>query len=177
MTRKTIKLPDDLQNIPQHMLNEANTWYVASRRCHESIPLSPNISNSLLHPTIVCNAFSIEMYLKSLLVISKISPNKEHRLGSLFQLLPMDVRDKASARFADYWTYSDNDLVQYLSETSEWFVSFRYIFEPIAHFMVTGTPSALRAGEPRTRIWPCGFRFNREQHDGYQGQKSFTNVE
>jgi hypothetical protein len=76
--------PTDLQNLPQHMIEEANQWYIASRRCQAPMDFSPNVSQTLLYPAIVCNAFSVEMYVKSLLVVSKITYEYGHGFDKLF---------------------------------------------------------------------------------------------
>jgi hypothetical protein len=123
------------------MIEEANGWYIASRRCHADMAFSPNVTQSLLNQTIVCNAFAVEMYVKSLLVISKITYAYDHGFDELFMCLPQDVQKRAHNRFTDYWKYQDNDLAAYLTETADWFTRFRYHFEKMAKFMTTGIPT------------------------------------
>jgi hypothetical protein len=80
-------------------------------------------------------------YIKSLLVVSKLSYAYGHGFDKLFNGLPPDVRQKVQNRFAEYWRYQDNDLVSYLTETADWFISFRYLFEKMAEMMKTGIPA------------------------------------
>lgn len=131
----------DYQTALQHLINEANQWYIASRRCHADVPLSPNVTQSLLSPSVVCNAFSIEIYVKSILVFSGTIPPKHHLIDKLFLGVPISTRSKVSARFSDYWRFQDNILEEYLAETANWFKSFRYVFEQAARFNAIGESS------------------------------------
>ena len=76
-------------------------------------------------------AFSIELYLKSLLELRGIAPGKEHDLSSLFKMLPKDLQDALRSRFASTAESfsATSDLAVHVKTYSKAFVQLRYAFD------------------------------------------------
>ena len=107
----------------QGLLNQALSFLEAGSRCAAQISLTPRKFRTPLVPAIVCYAFAVELYLKLLLVLSKVDFKKEHRLELLFGLLPASTQDDLTK------AYGDPSLAKDLAEVGSAFVVWRYEHE------------------------------------------------
>jgi HEPN domain-containing protein len=112
---------------PRRLLNNALAFYEASRRC--SAPTKASIPPfkegvELGAPTVVCVAFSIEQFLKLLLLLEKGEYPDEHALDKLFDLLSTDVKTRIDGNFNDW-----RGARHYLEEARNAFVEWRYPHE------------------------------------------------
>lgn len=122
--------------------------YRAAAHVVRTSPIGPHI----LWPTITCSAFSLELYLKSLILLETGTPAEGHDLRVLFDKLKPKTQDaiktgaaagiaRIPARFAqvaravptmaaqigDPSRFGDFDTV--LNDSSQAFKAFRYAFE------------------------------------------------
>lgn len=126
-TLLNIKLPvkDEPAAVQQSMLDTANSFYQAGSRCEANVKLSPNITNSLMGPSVVCYTFAVEIYLKLLLELNGVKPGKEHNLDKLYNQLPDAVREKLIAHFGA----KTSDLKNLIQTVARGFVEWRYSYE------------------------------------------------
>ncbi|MDP2629825.1 MAG: hypothetical protein Q8P56_00265 [Candidatus Uhrbacteria bacterium] len=122
------KMPQDPErrkpeDVNQEMMDKANGFYQAGSRCAANITLSPNITNSLLSPAVVCYAFAIEIYLKLLLRQTLGKDIKGHNLKVLFSILPEETKEIARKKFAS------NNLEAEIERVASAFVDNRYDYE------------------------------------------------
>jgi len=120
----------------QGLLNQAVGFFNAASRCFSNIAISPLIQNSPMTAGVVCSAFSVELYLKLVHVLSTGKPIKGHKLLELFESLPEQAQSNISTKFGD------SNLKQLLAEASNAFVEWRYEHE---HEGLTINPSFLLA--------------------------------
>jgi hypothetical protein len=116
-----------LQDRRSHIFGLANEFYCAWHRCQENVPLSPNVFQPLTWAAATCGALSIELHLKLLLVLSSRTFGNEHDLWKLFERLPPNIKDSAIARYKTIAPWGD--LEKILRETSNYFVTRRYVYE------------------------------------------------
>jgi HEPN domain len=113
---------------PQRLLNNAVAFYEASIRCcapgKASIP--PYKEGVWLgSPTVVCVAFSIEQFLKLLLLLETGTyPKKIHDLVILFDKLSADIQGRINGNFSDW-----RGAQYYLEDARNAFIEWRYPHE------------------------------------------------
>jgi hypothetical protein len=78
----------------RELLNQAISFFSAASRCTADIRLTPIVTNAPIVPGIVCYAFSAELYLKLIHLISSKKIPHGHRLDKLFQSLPLHIQEK-----------------------------------------------------------------------------------
>lgn len=110
-------------SIDQGLLNQAIGFFNAASRCFANVSLSPIQDNSPMTPGVVCAAFSVEMYLKLINLVSTGNLPRGHKLVELFKSLPQVKRDDLTKRFGD------PKLPELISNVSDAFVTWRYEHE------------------------------------------------
>jgi hypothetical protein len=116
------------REMPQRMLWAAVAFFQAGSRCALPIMLSPGREHSLGAPTIVNYAFSIELYLKLLLLLTSGRLHRgNHDLFEIYKLLGQDVRERITrnTRFPGDETY----VPEALEDLAKVFVEWRYAYE------------------------------------------------
>lgn len=81
-----------------------------------------------LRTTVVSSAFSVELYLKCLLLLTVGNVPKSHKLLDLYDALPTNTKDLAQAKYYAVAPQS-GQLRDALAEHNGTFVEWRYIFE------------------------------------------------
>ncbi|MDE2309785.1 MAG: HEPN domain-containing protein [Betaproteobacteria bacterium] len=109
--------------IDQGLLNQAIGFFNAGYRCMANVCITPLITNSPMSPAIVCFAFSIELYLKLVHVLSTGQTPKGHKLEELFSSLPESSRQSLAAK------YGSAELPSHIATVSTAFVDWRYEHE------------------------------------------------
>jgi hypothetical protein len=120
----------------QGLLNQAVGFFNAASRCFSNISISPLIHNSPMTPGVVCAAFSVELYLKLLILLASGSPQRGHKLDELFAALPQKEQQKVTEK------YGNPAISTHIKEVSNAFVTWRYEHE---HEALTINPDALMA--------------------------------
>ena len=128
---------------------QSNTIFLQAKRFEDSAELLFKFGisdpNKYLIPAWVMAAFSLELYLKSILQYEKGTIKKTHSIKALFNELNEDTKDKIKINFkADIIKNPprnikeleeqsgikiSNDFDNVLSDISSLFIDFRYIFE------------------------------------------------
>ncbi|MFN7221824.1 MAG: hypothetical protein ACK5UX_14445, partial [Burkholderiales bacterium] len=104
--------------IDQGLLNQAVGFFNAASRCFADVQISPLIKNAPMTPGVVCIAFSIELYLKLMLLLSNVGPKRLHKIDELYAELPDSFKQRLAAQ------YGKPDLVAQLSAMSSAFVDW-----------------------------------------------------
>jgi hypothetical protein len=122
----------------QALLDQANGFFQAGSRCDADFCLSPNITNSLVAPAVVCFSFAVELYLKTLLKISTVEAGRTHALSELFLLLPEETRKAAALTYQHGQPQPADQLQNDLLQVSNAFIEWRYLHErPTAQISIT----------------------------------------
>src|SRR5215216_5946905 len=79
--------------MPQRMLNAAVAFYQAGVRCEQPVWISPSKVYHLSGPSIACLAFSLELYLKLVILLTQQRQARGHRLLELFDELDQPTRE------------------------------------------------------------------------------------
>ena len=110
----------------QRMLNTAAAFYIAAARCHGTVHTATT-SYATHAPPIVCYAFSIELYLKVLILITTGKKARGHKLVNLYDKISDETRQHVIAN----WRFpGDPDLLRdWITDASEDFVQWRYAHE------------------------------------------------
>src|SRR5215208_4205454 len=91
----------------QRMLNTAAAFYIAAARCHGTVHTATT-SYATHAPPIVCYAFSIELYLKLLILITTSEKARGHKLVNLYDKLSnTTLVDYPRAALASSWAGRD----------------------------------------------------------------------
>lgn len=109
--------------LDQGLLNQAVGFFNAGSRCMADVCITPLIRNSPMSPAVVCFAFSIELYLKLLHILSTGQAPKGHKLEELFLSLPETTRQGLTTK------YGSAELQVHVSAVSTAFVDWRYEHE------------------------------------------------
>lgn len=142
MTRRQRKIP--IAN-PKDIFDEAETFMIAYRAIMNSSVkqsiLSKDMGKSigLTYAAYVNHAFAFELYLKCLMGIENGYFYEGHNLLDLFQKLSQETQDKiisyhdnlTISRHKKYHGFgfdSEGNFITLLSEASNAFVDFRYLF-------------------------------------------------
>lgn len=112
--------------MPQRLLDNAVAFHEAGWRCSAIAPAStpPFKQVALGAPTVVCFAFAIEQFLKLLLLLQTGKYPGEHRLDTLFDLLPPALQDQIEVQFGNA-----SGARYYLERAKDAFVTWRYPHE------------------------------------------------
>ncbi len=113
------------QDTEQEMLNQAIAFFQAGSRCEADFRLTPNVTNHLAAPAIVCYAFAIERDIKLLNHMVQASVKKKHNLIDLFNTLPKDYIQV----IVKYYGLSEVELREAIQTVSNAFVEWRYLYE------------------------------------------------
>ncbi|MDD2714485.1 MAG: HEPN domain-containing protein [Candidatus Wallbacteria bacterium] len=108
----------------EFLKTNASLFKKAAERCQEKRPLANGMFGMLMVPGVVNYAFSIELYLKYLLVKNNQS-SKGHELIKLFTMLDSSMRQE----IINLTKYSNSDFDDLFSKHSNGFVEWRYIHE------------------------------------------------
>lgn len=109
----------------QGLMNQALAFFNAGSRCMADISITPTVTNSPMAPAVVCFAFSAELYLKLLHLISIGNPDKIHGLKEIFAVLPEATRQKVGSRYPG----GLKNLEAEIKAVSSAFVDWRYLHE------------------------------------------------
>jgi len=82
-------------------------------------------NNRLIAPVMVCFAFAIELFIKSILVDEQIDPGKKHDLGSLFEMLPNEKKEWIHRMYLDL--VGKCEIEEFENEIMRWSKSFTEI--------------------------------------------------
>ena len=127
------------EDINQEMMDKANGFFQAGSRCAANLSLSPNITNSLMSPTIVCYSFAIEIYLKVLIRLTQKKDVKGHNLHDLYLNLPKETQELVIKKFGA------GNLAAEIDRIATTFVDNRYDYEN-ANFMGLSTSMLAQIG-------------------------------
>jgi hypothetical protein len=135
-------LKDDLALLIERMLNAATAFYQAGQRLSGPIAISPTNLVQLGAPPIVCFAFSIELYLKLLILITAKRQARGHELLELYD----ELDDTVKATCAAHYVYPDHEdlLREAIADISTTFKDWRYAHEK--EYLVTSTETFERVG-------------------------------
>jgi hypothetical protein len=114
-------------NNPVTIYHQAVGFYYGGHRCLLSIPIGPKTVQSLVAPSIVNFVFSIELFLKSIIVKSGTKPKKIHKIKELVNDCPDDIIDKVRKEY-DQVCQSPN-FQEIIEIVNEMFVQVRYQYE------------------------------------------------
>ena len=103
------------------ILNTTKGFYQAAKRNEEQRSISNNKFEMLLVPAATNRAFSIELYLKALLV-KEGSTSRGHKLHELFNKLKPETKQK----IIELVNLSDQEFNQQLNTITNLFVEWRY---------------------------------------------------
>lgn len=112
---------------PETTAHNASSFLVAANRCNEKRQLSdPNSFEWPVTPTIVCYAFSTELYLKAIFAAENNNKNFEgHGLLVLFNKISSPARDQLAQGMGS----NVDTLRQRVDAANSSFVDWRYIHE------------------------------------------------
>jgi hypothetical protein len=113
--------------MPQRMLNAAAAFYIAATRCHGTVHTATT-SYATHAPSIVNFAFSIELYLKLIILVTtgRMAPPR-HKLVNLYDKLSDEARSAVIAT----WKFPGDPehLRNLITDASDDFVQWRYAHE------------------------------------------------
>lgn len=108
----------------RHVAHSSLGFFLAARRCSEERRLGPNQVEVLMIPRIVCEAFSVELGLKALLLNARRT-GSGHNLLTLFNQLEREVQDQLIA----LTPHPRAEFISELSGISSAFIQWRYVYE------------------------------------------------
>lgn len=128
----------------KQILNTANSFLSAADRCFEPRPLGPGKFEMPIVPAVVCTAFAIELYLKTLITLES-GTAKGHDLSTLYARLSKNAKDA----LAKNPSMNETELKKKIEEVAAVFVEWRYIFESqsanVDSAVLTGIAKACKA--------------------------------
>jgi len=107
-----------------NILNTANSFLRAAERSEKQRSIEKGKFEMLLVPAVTNRAFSIELYLKAIL-LEENNPSKGHKLHVLFKELKIETKES----IIKLCNLSSNEVTEKLQNISNLFVEWRYIFE------------------------------------------------
>ena len=111
------------------MAGEAFHWYRAAKWCYLSHRYRLKEYTTLDIQSIVCNAHSLEVYIKAILAIKDGIPDRGiHDCYQLFMKLPPDLIADINSTFSSAIAHSET-LDSFLKKTGNRFLTFRYRYE------------------------------------------------
>ena len=114
-------------NNPTTIHHQAAGFYYAGHRCLLSIPIGPKTTQSLVIPSIVNFVFSIELFLKSIIVKAGNKPKNTHKIVELVKDCPVDTMRKVRKEY-DSVCQSPN-FNEIVAIVNDMFVQVRYQYE------------------------------------------------
>lgn len=121
------KVQGPQQDAPRDIYHLAQAFYLSCNRAGLNIEVGPNLTQSLLSPSVVNYCFSLELFFKALI---KNDTNKRatgHKLKDLFAELAQDRQSHIKEQFGTIIQQPDFD--SFLETISEYFVKVRYEYE------------------------------------------------
>jgi hypothetical protein len=116
------------KNMQQVIFDEACGFHLAAHRCAKPEPDSSGKPMCPMTPTVVCLAFSIELYLKALLTASGTNA-KGHDLNALLGRLAHAESVEIAEQYARISGRSRPQFKRDMGEVAKAFVDWRYVFE------------------------------------------------
>ncbi|WP_298760085.1 hypothetical protein [uncultured Psychroserpens sp.] len=125
------------------LFNNAMSFKKAGLRCLEEREIDNDSYEMLMTPVVVNLSFSLELYLKNVLLLKGVSFNRIHYLHKLFDLLDQDTKDqilksyfiKSEYRYVDAKDKPYEMFLNWFEDTlnnhSNLFVKWRYSHETI----------------------------------------------
>lgn len=128
-------------DVPRDMYHLAQSFYLAGNRASLNIEVAPNLTQSLLSPSVVNFCFSLELFFKALIQKSGTVPLRTHKLLELFNQLDATVQEEIKKVFVA--TIQQPNFDDFLLQINEYFQKVRYEYDypieiyyegPIAQF-------------------------------------------
>jgi hypothetical protein len=116
---------------PIAIYNQAVGFYLAGHRCLLVIPTDPKTNQSLPLQGVVNFVFSIELFLKSILVKNGIEKKNTHKIKELVGSCPPDLVEKISKEYSS--TIQSPNFDEIITLTNDMFVKVRYQYEYNVH--------------------------------------------
>jgi hypothetical protein len=107
------------------MIAIARSFNQGAYRCNQSLPGDSYDARKLLVPAVVCHAFSLEVYLKFLLKISRNIESKEHDLKTIYKMLDESIRNEIETKVGYERSIFENNIDLFKKAFIEW----RYFYE------------------------------------------------
>lgn len=126
-TSFTFKLAGPSPRDPLSIFHLAQGFFLAGQRCLLEIAVAPGTTQCLVSPGVVNLCFSIELFMKSLIVLQGQASPKTHKFAELAALLP--ATDIAQVRVLYQQQVQKPSLDELLAEVSQFFVKLRYEYE------------------------------------------------
>lgn len=123
----TMRLGGPEPRNPLTIYHQAVGFYFAGHRCLLDIPIGPKTSQSLVAPSIVNFVFSIELFLKSILIKSENNPQKTHKIMDLMMSCPKNVTDRIREEYE--LVVKDPSFDKIIFIVNDMFVQVRYQYE------------------------------------------------
>jgi hypothetical protein len=115
------------RNDPVSIYHQAAHFYYAGERCLISIPTGPNSEQVLPAAGVVNLVFSVELFLKSIILLSGNRPQNTHKIKDLVRDCPADIIDKVKEEYESRTpTPNFQNIVEIVNEM---FVQVRYQYE------------------------------------------------
>ena len=113
-------------NNPVRIYQQAIGFYLAGHRCLLDIPLGPKTNQSLPIPAVVNFVFSIELFLKSILV-KKGKGKKGHKIKELLNDCPPDIIEQVRKEYDSVCPSPNFNEITVI--VNDMFVQVRYEYE------------------------------------------------
>lgn len=117
------KSPD----VPRDIYHLAQAFYLAGNRAALNIEVGPNLTQSLLSPSVVNFCFSLELFFKSLISADTKKRATGHKLKQLFSELSENRQLLIKKQYVS--TIQQPNFDSFLETISEYFVKVRYEYE------------------------------------------------
>jgi hypothetical protein len=122
----TVKVAPDEPRNPVSIYHLAQGFYLAGNRCLLNIDVAPGTMQCLTSPGVVNLCFSIELFLKALIVSAGGTPKRTHKLVELFSAAPAATQEAMRSQFN---AKINPTLDELLVQISDYFVQVRYGYE------------------------------------------------
>ena len=113
-------------NNPLVIHNQAVSFYLAGHRCSLEIPTGPKTVQCLPIPAVANFVFSIELFLKSILVKSK-NNKKGHKIRDLVNACPTEIISQIRIEYEKSRKEPSFDKI--IDIVNDMFVKARYLYE------------------------------------------------
>jgi HEPN domain-containing protein len=123
----TFKLQGTQQDAPRDIYRLAQAFYLSGNRAGLNIEVGPNITQSLISPSVVNYCFSLELFFKALIKSDKSERASGHKLKELFGELSEERQKLIKEQFKEKIQQPDFDT--FIEIISEYFVKVRYEYE------------------------------------------------
>ncbi len=128
-------------DVPRDIYHLAQGFYLAGNRAALDIEVGPNLTQSLLSPSVVNFCFSIELFFKALIQKDGTKPLRSHLLQELFEKLDQPTRAEIKKSFENIVPHPAFE--EFLKQINDYFQKVRYEYDypveifyegPIAQF-------------------------------------------